>query len=326
MARETRNTFAALDLGTNNCRMLVAEAARDGFVVVDSFSRITRLGEGMAQTGRLSIAAQDRTIKALRFCAQKIARSKVSNARLVATEACRRASNIDEFSRRVTEETGLVLDVISSGEEASLALAGCAPLLDRERRWALVFDIGGGSTELIWVEVVGNVPVVRDIQSLPIGVVTLAETRGHDLGADGYEALVRDISHRAEPFALRNGGGGTIPLGEAQMLGTSGTVTTLAALHLNLDRYDRNAVDGVHLTFDDVTKVTAALMSMSRADRLRHPCIGAGRADLVLAGCAILDALCRLWRFQKLRVADRGVREGVLLGLMTGTPPTQYVA
>ena len=297
--------------------MLVARPSGDGFAVVDSFSRITRLGEGVAASGRLSVAAMDRTIRALKSCADKMERSRVGQSRLVATEACRRAANLDEFSERVEAETGLSLDVISADEEAALALAGCAPLLDDDRRWALVFDIGGGSTELIWVEMEDGVPRVRDVTSLRLGVVTLSEFHGdaiHD--GDVYQEIVQDLARLIEPFGMRNHIQQSIRDRNAQVLGTSGTVTTLAALNLDLFRYDRNVVDGSEMSAGQIASVTKRLSEMTKAERSRHPCIGAGRADLVLAGCAILEAMCRSWNFDVLRVADRGVREGVLLSLM----------
>lgn len=298
--------------------MLIARPRTEGFVVVDAFSRITRLGEGLIATGRLSEAAMDRTVGALKFCAQRMEKSHVISSRLVATEACRQASNLSDFAARVQTETGLTLDVISTDEEAALALAGCAPLLDPKRRWALVFDIGGGSTELIWVETVNGVPIARDVLSLRVGVVTLAERYGESIHQPHvYEEVVEQLTQLVSPFALRNAistsqGG----MSDVQMLGTSGTVTTLAALHLGLTRYDRSAVDGAELSFDDIDFVTSKLAAMSVEERSNHPCIGTGRCDLVLAGCAILAAMCRSWTLNRLRVADRGVREGVLLGLM----------
>lgn len=299
--------------------MLIARPRSEGFVVVDAFSRITRLGEGLSATGRLSDAAMDRTIGALKFCAQRMTKSNVLSSRLVATEACRQASNLSAFADRVVDETGLTLDVISTDEEAALALAGCAPLLDPRRRWALVFDIGGGSTEMIWVENVDGRPLARDVLSLRVGVVTLAERYGESIHrADVYEEVVGQLSQMVAPFALRNAPLIPHDLSDVQMLGTSGTVTTLAALHLGLSRYDRNAVDGAELSFDDIDTVTLQLAAMSAEERSNHPCIGTGRCDLVLAGCAILAAMCRSWSLQRLRVADRGVREGVLLGLMNG--------
>lgn len=297
--------------------MLVARPQARAFRVIDAFSRITRLGEGVAATGRLSEDAMARTVAALKACADKMARNRVTHARLVATEACRRAANHAEFAARVAGETGLELNIISAHEEAGLALAGCASLMERAVPWALVFDIGGGSTELIWVKNDASRHEVQGVQSLPVGVVTLAEEMGERLNTpDGYAQAVADISLRLSSFEARHGIGERLGNGSVQMLGTSGTVTTLAALHLNLERYERNAVDGVDLRFEHIAGVTARLAAMTAAERARHPCIGPERADLVLAGCAILEAMCRLWPLTSLRVADRGVREGLLLAMM----------
>ncbi len=317
VATSAETLYAALDLGTNNCRMLVARPTPRGFKVIDAFSRVTRLGEGLGATGSLSEAAMARTLDALDVCAEKLERNRVGRVRLVATEACRRAANGAAFTARITERTGLRPDIITSREEASLALAGCASLLDPLVPWALVFDIGGGSTELVWVR---NSPVgqtVMGVQSIPTGVVTLAEQWAAELASNsGYAGVVEQIGRAFRPFESLHTIGSLMTGNLVQMLGTSGTVTTLGALHLGLERYDRSKVDGLELGFADIAAVTRRLAAMSPAERAAHPCIGAERADLVVAGCAILEALCRLWPLGRLRVADRGVREGVLLGMM----------
>lgn len=314
--------YAALDLGTNNCRMLVARADAGGFRVIDAFSRITRLGEGVAVSGRLSEAAMSRTIDALAACAEKMARNHVTRARLVATEACRRAGNCGEFSARVRAATGLELDIIPAHEEARLALAGSASLLHPVVPRALVFDIGGGSTELVWVDNDACGHRIDGVESLPLGVVTLAEQHGAALHTRaGYDRVVAEIGRRLDPFEARHAIADHLAAGTVQMLGTSGTVTTLGALHLDLDRYDRSRIDGLELGFDDIASITDRLLTMTVHQRAAHPCIGRDRADLVVAGCAILEAICRQWPLGRLRVADRGVREGILIGLMREDVP-----
>lgn len=314
--------FAALDLGTNNCRLLVAAPVRGGFRVIDAFSRIVRLGEGLERHGRLTEAAIERTIGALRVCAAKMARKRVLRARNVATEACRRAANCQDFLDRARRETGLEFDIISPEEEANLALAGCAPLLVDGYRYGLVFDIGGGSTEIMWVEQEIGTRAGRGIRllaslSIPLGVVTLSEHHGGDrIGVDVYESMVARIVDTITAFEEVNGIRTHVDRGEVQMLGTSGTVTTLAGLHLKLPCYDRKLVDGTYLGFDDIVGVTQYLLSLDYAGRATEPCIGESRADLVVAGCAILEAICRIWPVGRLRVADRGVREGILFSLM----------
>ncbi len=311
--------YAALDLGTNNCRMLVARPHGRGFRVVDAFSRPTRLGEGVAVSGRLSMDAMDRTIEALRLCADRMARRTVAQMRCVATEACRRAANGAHFAERVLAETGLKLDIISAEEEAGLALAGCSSLLDRSLPHALVFDIGGGSTELIWVKNTGGRQQLVAMESLPLGVVTLAEREPERLAtAKGYGAVVAELEAQLRQFEKGLGLGGHCRARRAQMLGTSGTVTTLAGVHLNLRRYDRSQVDGLVMEFSDIRAVSRQLAETPPSGRGQHPCIGAERADLVVAGCAILEAICRVFPAGRLTVADRGVREGVLLGMMRG--------
>jgi exopolyphosphatase/guanosine-5'-triphosphate,3'-diphosphate pyrophosphatase len=321
-------TYAALDLGTNNCRLLIARpapctaAGAPPFVVVDAFSRIVRLGEGLGQTGALSPAAMARAIEALKVCAGKLRRRNVTIARQVATEACRRASNCGEFLARVQDETGLAIETISPGEEAALALAGCAPLLDGSAPEALVFDIGGGSTELMWARLDGRggEPELIDYLSLPYGVMNLAERADCDcLSRDAFEALIEQVRAKAEAFEARHDIRARIAAGQLQMLGTSGTVTTLAGIRMGLPSYDRARVDGCHLDFAELRAVTDHLLALDCKARALEPCIGPSRADLVLAGCAILEAICRTWPVGRLRVADRGVREGILLTLMRGS-------
>jgi len=319
MARET---FAAVDLGTNNCRLLVARRAGRGFRIVDAFSRIVRLGEGLAQTGKLSQAAMDRSIEALGVCAEKMARRSVTLSRSVATEACRRAGNCDEFVARIHAETGIPIEIISSREEARLVVAGVTPLLDRRVPYAIVFDIGGGSSELVWLKVLRNprhAPQLLDFLSLPHGVVTLSDRYGgRNIDRDTYAAMLAELSQAIAPFETRHAIAARIRQGQVQMLGSSGTVTTLAGIHLDLPRYSRAAVDGTQLTFTEVGAVSRRLLAMDYAARVAHPCIGAERADLVLAGCAILEAICLLWPVGRVRVADRGLREGILHGLVNG--------
>jgi exopolyphosphatase/guanosine-5'-triphosphate,3'-diphosphate pyrophosphatase len=322
------HTYAAVDLGTNNCRLLVARPTRDGFRVIDAFSRIVRLGEGVDRSGRLSPEAMERTITALKVCAAKMRRRGVTRARNVATAACRRASNCNEFLARVEHQTGLRLEIISPGEEANLAVTGCRPLLDRQSRHALVFDIGGGSTELIWVahdQLRGAEPIAAT--SLPHGVVTLTEQYdGRELSPTVYEELVARICDELHPFEQAQQISRHIDGSAVQMIGTSGTVTTLSGVHLDLAKYDRQRVDGLWLSFVDALAVSRRLRDMSLEQRARHPCIGRDRADLVVAGCAILEAICRTWPVGRLRVGDRGLREGLLVSQMQAEdrgPPQQ---
>ncbi|WP_051329078.1 Ppx/GppA phosphatase family protein [Geminicoccus roseus] len=314
---EIAPVLAALDLGTNNCRLLVAKEAGSSFDVVDSFSRIVRLGEGLAYTGRLSDGAMARTIAAIRVCRSIMAKRGVTLARCVATEACRRAENGPAFVERVYRQTGIQLEVLDQEEEAALALLGCLPLVDQDARHLLMIDIGGGSTELMWLDRTRTPEDGGAVSlSLPLGVVTLSESFGSDPNAERYDRMVGFVERRLTAYEqiqhfARHGLQGT-----TQVLGTSGTVTTMAAIHLGLRRYDRRRVDGALLDYDVLDSVGRHLRTLSNAERAAHPCIGKGRADLVVAGCAILDAVCRVWPIERLHVADRGVREGILNGLL----------
>lgn len=323
-----RQAYAAIDLGTNNCRLLIARPSGENFTVIDAFSRVVRLGEGIAQSGRLSDAAMDRTLSALRVCADKLMRRNVYLARSVATEACRRAANGPEFIERVRQETGIALDIISAREEARLAVLGCHVLLEDGLGPAMIFDIGGGSTELVLIESTGTVPRILDWQSVPWGVVSLTESCGpegttreerleryrhmHSLVAESFSAFSKRVGPARES-ACQDG-----PL---RLLGTSGTVTTLASLHLELPQYDRRMVDGLIVPAESMRDISTRLSSMAIEERRELNCIGRERADLVVAGCAILEAILDLWPAGRLGVADRGIREGILRGLIASHSP-----
>jgi exopolyphosphatase/guanosine-5'-triphosphate,3'-diphosphate pyrophosphatase len=328
---DAARTYAALDLGTNNCRLLVAQPAPRGFRVVDAFSRIIRLGEGVAASRRLSEEAIVRTIEALKVCATKMRRHRVERAGLIATEACRLADNAPQFLSRVRSETDLDIEVVTREAEARLAVSGCASLIDPRCDLVLVFDIGGGSSELIWLDLgvhrrrskgqhLDRLEVQNCVTawtSLPAGVVTLAERYdGRFVDGETFEAMVGHVMALLKPFEARNGLRQRMAGKRTQLLGTSGTVTTLAGVHLDLPRYDRRRVDGCWLDIGHARAVTARLLASSHAQRVAQPCIGRERADLVLAGCAVLEALLRTWPCDRLRVADRGLREGILATLM----------
>jgi exopolyphosphatase/guanosine-5'-triphosphate,3'-diphosphate pyrophosphatase len=309
--------YAALDLGTNNCRLLIACPTGDGFRVVDSFSRIIRLGEGISQTGAISEAAMERAIAALSICGDKIRHRRARRLRLIATEACRAAANADHFRERVAAETGIKLEVIDRETEATLAVIGCSPLLDPKGRGAILFDIGGGSTELVRIErdpdAPDAAPTIKGWMSIPLGVVSIAEHfGGRDVTQQSYARMVDEVAQYVAPFAAEHGR----ELRDMHMLGTSGTVTTLAGVHLNLPRYDRRRIDGVWMSDTDISATVARLLGMSYQERVANNCISVERADLVLAGCAILDAIRNAFPMPRLRVADRGLREGMLVEMM----------
>ncbi len=316
--------YAALDLGTNNCRLLVAMPTRPGqFRVVDAFSRIVRLGEGLSSSGRLSQAAMDRAVEALKICADKLALRLTRRSRLIATEACRAAENGEEFLDRVERETGLVLEIIDRQTEARLAVSGCGSLVDSGTDAVALFDIGGGSSEIALVDVSRRrsqqlADHIAAWTSLPVGVVSLAEKfGGRTVTGDSFAAMVDYVRGLIGDFSGRNALGELAKGRGFHLLGTSGTVTTLAGVHLGLDRYDRRRVDGLWMSDGEVTAMIDRLLGWDFERRVANPCIGPDRADLVLAGCAILDAIRQVWPAGRLRVADRGLREGILSELMT---------
>jgi len=317
--------YAALDLGTNNCRLLIAKPHENSFRVLDGFTRIVRLGEGLTATGRLSDAAMERTMDALRLCRNKLREHQPARMRLIATEACRSASNGPEFIARVERELGLSLEIVDRQTEASLAVTGCADLIEETSAGALMFDIGGGSSELAWLDFRGGRPrrqgrmssSIRSWQSLPVGVVSIAERFGGiDVTPALFEEMVQFVAGHLRQFRGREKLRQMIAEHPVHLIGTSGTVTTLAGLHLGLERYERQKVDGLWMNRPDVDATMNALLAMSFDRRVAHPCIGKDRADLVLPGCAIFEAIRREWPADRVRVADRGLREGILISLI----------
>jgi len=320
--------YGAIDLGTNNCRMLLAQKSGASFQVVDAFSRVVRLGEGLASQGQLSQGAMDRAVEALKVCAEKIARQNVVKHRSIATQACRLAENGDAFLERVHRETGLKFDCITAEEEARLAVHGCVDLLDPEKDAALVIDIGGGSTELSWVDLAewrrrggpesGGRPPMRSWSSAPIGVVTLSERfpeRPDDRAAwyEEMKAYARKLLKTPRGArSMRD----VFEEGRGHLVGTSGTVTSMAGVHLRLPRYERSKVDGLWMSVQDSLDACERLRNLDIAGRAQEPVIGSDRAELVLAGCAIYEAVAEKWPAERLRVGDRGLREGLLLNLM----------
>lgn len=313
--------YGAVDLGTHNCRLLIAGAGRQkGLRVVDALSCAVRLGEGLAGSGRLSDGAMSRAITALAHCQRRMDRQGVGRVRAVATEACRSAANRGEFLHRVWAETGLDLQPISPAEESGLTLAGCTPLLDPARPWTLLFDIGGGSTEVIWVEQTGTRegPHIHDLVSLPAGVLTLSETLAgvNGIGTAEHPDVMTAINDELAAFEDRNRIGQALRRGVVQVIGTSGTVTTLAAVQMGLRRYRRSLVDGIDVDFDRIIELCQRLAASDRKTRSALPCVGTERADLLGVGCAILAALHRRFPAERLTVADRGIREGILLRML----------
>jgi exopolyphosphatase/guanosine-5'-triphosphate,3'-diphosphate pyrophosphatase len=336
---DTSALYAALDLGTNSCRMLIAQPKGSQFHVVDSFSKSVQLGQGLEQTGKLSRASMARTINAMRACREKLQRHKVTNMRLVATEACRRARNSDHFIRQVKRETGLTLEIIEPEEEARLAVISCAPLVSTKSEQLLVVDIGGGSTELVWIDLT-NVPQrerpraimrlhagfrqdpgpfaaakVVDWISVPLGVATLRDQFADVEDDSARFALMswffEENLDKFAPSASEQARDGF------QIVGTSGTVTTVAASHLGLRRYDRTKVDGLRMTSDQIDAVIHGYLKLGEAGRKADPRIGKDRQALIMSGAAILQTLMRLWPTDRLSVADRGLREGLLYQQMS---------
>ncbi len=316
---QTQKNFAAIDLGTNSCRLVIASPTPASFRIVETFSKITRLGEGIINDNELSRPAMRRTINALKVCAGVIEEyAPIYRSRFVATAACRRAKNCKEFLDLVKKETGLTIETISSKEEARLAVVGCIPLLNRNIKRALVFDIGGGSTEISLARVTNSGKTfIEGFVSLPYGVVTISEAfPSQDMTTLAYDTIIERTHKLLKEFDEKYNIREAIKNQEIQIIGTSGTVTVLGAVHLNLPRYNRSAVDGISITRQDIDRAIAKIKRLGDEGRKKHPCIGAQKADLTMAGCAIIEGLCSFWPIEEITVADRGIREGILLDMM----------
>lgn len=318
-ASQAQKNFAAIDLGTNSCRLVIASPTPASFRIVETFSKITRLGEGIINDNELSRPAMRRTINALKVCAGVIEEyAPIYRSRFVATAACRRAKNCKEFLDLVKKETGLTIETISSKEESRLAVVGCIPLLNRNIKRALVFDIGGGSTEISLARVTNSGKTfIEGFVSLPYGVVTISEAfPSQDMTALAYDTIIERTHKLLKEFDEKYNIREAIKNQEIQIIGTSGTVTVLGAVHLNLPRYNRSAVDGISITRQDIDRAIAKIKRLGDEGRKKHPCIGAQKADLTMAGCAIIEGLCSFWPIEEITVADRGIREGILLDMM----------
>lgn len=318
-ASQAQKNFAAIDLGTNSCRLVIASPTPASFRIVETFSKITRLGEGIINDNELSRPAMRRTINALKVCAGVIEEyAPIYRSRFVATAACRRAKNCKEFLDLVKKETGLTIETISSKEESRLAVVGCIPLLNRNIKRALVFDIGGGSTEISLARVTNSGKTfIEGFVSLPYGVVTISEAfPSQDMTALAYDTIIERTHKLLKEFDEKYNIREAIKNQEIQIISTSGTVTVLGAVHLNLPRYNRSAVDGISITRQDIDRAIAKIKRLGDEGRKKHPCIGAQKADLTMAGCAIIEGLCSFWPIEEITVADRGIREGILLDMM----------
>lgn len=317
--KDSASNYAAIDLGTNSCRLVIATPTPTSFRVLETFSKITCLGEGIIQNNELSKDAVRRTVAALKVCRGVMNEyAPIIKQRFVATAACRRAKNCHEFVDLVKREADIPLEIISSKEEARLAVVGCVPLLNRRIKRALIFDIGGGSSEISLARITSSGRTfIEGFVSLPYGVVTVSEAFPKQEMTDlAYDSIVERTQKLLEEFDACYGIKEGIQKQEIQVIGTSGTVTVLGAVHLNLPRYNRQAVDGLHVTGADLAKVIHKIKKMGDEGRCRHPCIGPQTADLTIAGCAIIEGLIGFWNVSEITVADRGIREGILLDLM----------
>jgi len=324
----TESHYAAIDLGTNSCRLVIASPTPTSFRVVETFSKVVRLGEGIIQENELSSKAMKRTIQALKVCRGVMDEyAPIVSSRFVATAACRRAKNVAQFVEMAKNSAGIELEVISSKEEARLSVVGCLPLLNRNIKRVLVFDIGGGSTQISLARVTDfGKTFIEGFVSLPYGVVTISEAfADHEMNTLEYSTVMERTQNILAEFEEKHHIYEAIANQEIQVIGTSGTVTVLGAVHLKLPRYNRSAVDGVAISAPDIEATINKIKTMGPEGRYKHPCIGQSKSDLTLAGCAIIEALTTFWPISEITIADRGIREGILLDLMhSHKQQTQY--
>ncbi|GBQ91956.1 exopolyphosphatase [Asaia krungthepensis NRIC 0535] len=316
---------------------MIARRTTHGMQIVDRQNRMVCLGEGLIETGELSSHAMDRAVRTLEAYAARMDGLAALQVRAVATEACRRAMNRDVFLSRVQAETGLSLEIISPREEVELAVEGCRALLHRNPRGgkrAIVFDIGGGSTEVAWLRLTPDTHdhEVVSLVSLPFGVVTLAEHFGHrrNGGSPGtvasYEDMVRLVQQPLLAFERVHQISREMQRGDVQMLGTSGTVTTLASMAQNLERYNRHAVDGFLLNSTAAHDAMALVRSTAQGGQAAPAGLSPDRQHYMLPGCAIFDAIHRIWPAEQIIVADRGLRDGMVARMASETRNNPYMA
>lgn len=326
-ASQSTDNYAAIDLGTNSCRLVIATPTTTSFRVIETFSKVVRLGEGIIQDNELSSKAMKRTLQALKVCRGVIDEyMPITASRFVATAACRRAKNVAQFVEMAKRDAGIELEVISSKEEARLSVVGCLPLLNRNIKRVLVFDIGGGSTQISLARVTDfGKTFIEGFVSLPYGVVTVSEAfAGHEMNTLEYSTVMDRTQNILREFEEKYHISEAVENQEIQVIGTSGTVTVLGAVHLKLPRYNRSAVDGIAISAPDIAATINKIKTMGREGRYKHPCIGQSKSDLTIAGCAIIEAITCFWPISEITVADRGIREGILLDMMHSHKQEQF--
>lgn len=306
---------ATIDLGSNTVRLLVADVEGPGrWRVVAEHQTVTRLGEGLAATGALGEVPMARTLAVVRDYVARGAALGATETRIVATSAVREAANGSVFAAAVERATGWRVRVVSGEDEARLTLLGVRHGVGPLAGPVVVFDIGGGSTEYI----LADGEQVRATASLRLGVVPLAERYPFPERVDRsrYAALLREVMRQlarelpAEILSAR----------PAHLVGTAGTVTTLAALDLGLPRYDAGRVQGHRLSRAAIERLGARLGSLTVGERAALPCLEPGRADLIVPGVAIVMATLDCLGVDGLTVSDSGLREGILAAAAHAAP------
>lgn len=307
------NRFAAIDLGSNTFRFLIASTSIDKPWQVDCYKgTIVRLGEGLQASGVLCAAAMQRGEKAIAEFRALLDQHHIplSHVRAVSTAAMRSAANSDEFIQRVLNRTGIQIEVISGDEEAATSLLGsCAVLDSAHAEDMLLFDIGGGSTEFVRAKQGKRDHAI----SCPLGVVRLVEAHLHSdpPSAEDYQCMISAADQHLE--AVQQAWQGREA--PASLVGTAGTVTTMAATLLNLYPYQSEPINNFIIHTSAFSDLRHRLLALTHAERQQITTIEPQRADLMIAGCAIIDAIFERWGHQQIITVDAGLLEGVWLKL-----------
>lgn len=308
------SVFASIDLGTNTVRLLVVTGNSKGFTTLHSNQLITRLGEGLSHSGILKDIAMERTIKAVLDFKREASKYSPFAIWVAATSAVREAKNRNEFIEKIREVTGLELEVIPWEEEARRTLLGVFSGLDGNIKKAIVFDIGGGSTEYILTV---DKRLVKSVGTA-LGVVHLSEKYIRKDPVDDGELIIlesvitnkiRNVKSQLHDVLCT--------MHDVRLIGTAGTVTTIAALDLNLHPYDPAKVNGYVLNIENVKEILKKLKNMTLEERRNIPALESGREDLIIPGAVIVIKTMEIFGFNEMIVSDYGLREGIILAKMS---------
>ena len=299
-----QNRFAAIDLGSTNCRLVIVDIIEDKYKIICSFSEILNLGRNLSFSNEFNDEIIEKTIEIFKIISQKLKYYNVLSYRCVATEACRQSINSDELVKRIHERTNIEIEIIPSKEEARLCLKSCLNHNVNLNDFNLVFDIGGGSTEIIIFDSIYSNKDF-DFLSIPIGVINFSEK----VSLFKTEKVLGQLEKQMMFFSKKK----KIHNEPISIIGSCGTVTTLCAIHLKLNYYQKSLVDNTLLEIEDLKQTCNFVKRLSSEEKEKHPCIGPQRINLLDNGILILEKILESWPVKRILVSDRGLREGIIL-------------